>query len=112
MTRKPKSTIERGPTSERVSRNVRRYREDARLTLAGLSRRMAVVGRPMDTPQLAKIEGGQRRVDVDDLMALAEALDAPVDEMLLVDDACLPAEIAGNWRSLAARWERRVAEGP
>jgi transcriptional regulator with XRE-family HTH domain len=59
---------------------VRRIREDQRLTYVELSGRLTDVGRPIPVLGLRRIERGERRVDVDDLLALATALRvAPID---------------------------------
>lgn len=44
------------------------------MTLDAVSRRLGDIGRPIDVSALAKLEKGQRRIDVDDLVALAEVL--------------------------------------
>jgi hypothetical protein len=43
-------------------------------TLGELEEKLRELGRPIPLPALSKIEKGQRRVDVDDLVALALAL--------------------------------------
>lgn len=63
-----------GPTGETVRENVGRYRESQNLTYADLSRRLTELERPIATLGLSRIEKGERRVDVDDLVALAAAL--------------------------------------
>lgn len=47
-----------------------------------LAERMTQAGRPMSTSVLGKIEAGTRRVDVDDLVALAAALEIPASRLL------------------------------
>lgn len=78
------SKIERGPTAERVAANVKQVREARRLSLEALSQRMGELGRPILRTGIAKIESGERRVDVDDLMALAIALEVTPNRLLLV----------------------------
>ncbi|MEU6339894.1 helix-turn-helix transcriptional regulator [Streptomyces sp. NPDC046977] len=63
-----------GPTGEMLRQNIRRAREDQRLTYVGLSNRLNEIGRPIPVLGLRRIEAGERRVDADDLVALAEAL--------------------------------------
>ena len=75
--------VSRGPTAETVAANVRRLREARGLSLPGLSDRLAKIGRPILPSGLSKIELGERRVDVDDLMALAVALRVNPSAMLL-----------------------------
>ncbi|MCH9732731.1 MAG: helix-turn-helix domain-containing protein [Actinomycetia bacterium] len=70
----PKRSVEIGLTGETVRANVKRLRRTQGLTLRDLSDRMKRVDRPMGHSTISEIERGARRVDVDDLMALAVAL--------------------------------------
>jgi transcriptional regulator with XRE-family HTH domain len=72
-----------GPTSERVAANLRRIRRQREMTTAQLSRRLAELGQPIQDTGITKIEKGERRVDVDDLMALALALGVTPNALLL-----------------------------
>jgi transcriptional regulator with XRE-family HTH domain len=76
--------IELGPTGRTVAKRVRRIRERNGLNLQDLSDRLGPLGRPILPSGLSKIEMGNRRVDVDDLAALATALET-VPSRLLVD---------------------------
>lgn len=69
-----KREVERGPTAERVAANVRRIRRGRDWTLQRLSDELTKVGRPILSSGIGKIELGERRVDVDDLVALAVVL--------------------------------------
>lgn len=64
-----------GPTGETVRANVIALRERRNLSYAQLSRKLKTAGRAIPELGLRRIEDGDRRVDVDDLMALAEALE-------------------------------------
>jgi transcriptional regulator with XRE-family HTH domain len=75
--------LQRDPTSERVARNITRAREAQGFTLRGLSARMSELGRPILASGLLKLEQGGRRIDVDDLVALALALDVSPAQLLL-----------------------------
>jgi transcriptional regulator with XRE-family HTH domain len=75
--------IQRDPTHDRVARNITELRKERRMSLAGLAVRLADVGRPILRSGLHKIENGDRRVDVDDLVALALALDTTPNRLLL-----------------------------
>lgn len=66
-----------GPTGEIVRQRIREIREARGYSYAELSRRLSDAGRPIPTLGLSRIEAGQRRVDVDDLLALAAVLDTP-----------------------------------
>lgn len=48
-----------------------------------LAARLVELGRPMQASGVAKVESGGRRVDVDDLAALAVALNVPIARLLL-----------------------------
>lgn len=56
--------------------NVARLRKARGLTLRTLADRLASTDRPLSHNAISEIERGARRVDVDDLMALAYALEA------------------------------------
>lgn len=75
--------IERGWTAESVSANVRRLREQRNFSLRELATRLGDAGRPLTHTALGDVELGQRRVDVDDLMALAVALDVSPISLLM-----------------------------
>lgn len=60
-----------GTAGEQVARNVRLMRTARHLTYAELSDRLGAAGRPIPVLGLRRLEVGDRRVDVDDLMALA-----------------------------------------
>ncbi len=75
--------IARGPISEHVGANLLRLRVDRHLTVQALSAQLEAVGRTMRADTITKIELGTRRADVDDLVALALALDASPLVLLL-----------------------------
>ena len=76
--------ITRGPVATHVSRNVADLRRKRGMSLAQLSEVMTdFAGRPILASGLGKIETGERRVDVDDLVALAMALDVSPVRLLL-----------------------------
>lgn len=63
-------------TGETVRENIRRIRDEVRgLSQGALSKRLEDLGRPIPPLGIHRIENGDRRVDVDDLMALSVALD-------------------------------------
>jgi transcriptional regulator with XRE-family HTH domain len=74
-----------GPTGETVRANLKRLRGRENLGYAQLSRRLDEVGRLIPDLGLRRIESGDRRVDVDDLMALAAALDVSPATLLMPD---------------------------
>lgn len=106
-TSKPDKKVALGPLAEQVAANLRRIREEKRLTYAAISARLERLKRPIPVLGLRRIEKGERRVDVDDIAALAAALGVP--PMLLIfplGDATwvdiLPDQPVATW--LAVRW--------
>lgn len=100
-----------GPTGQAVADNVRRLRGD--MQYVKLASRLAELGRPIPTLGLRKIESYERRVDADDLVALAAALDVSpvtllmpsgvaVDEIVSVADTEFKAGVLWEW--LIAEW--------
>ena len=76
-----------GPTGETVRANITRLRAFRRLGSTELSEKLKDLGKRISPLGLRRIENGARRVDTDDLFALAVALGvAPVT--LLIPNAC------------------------
>jgi transcriptional regulator with XRE-family HTH domain len=99
--------VPRGPISGHVVENVKRLREEMKLSLADLSDAMSRAGRPMLASGLHRLEAGKRRVDADDLVALALALHvSPLTLLLpwtetgtvaLTNEVSAEATVAWNW---------------
>ncbi|TMR95581.1 helix-turn-helix domain-containing protein [Nonomuraea basaltis] len=79
--------IDLGPTGKRVADNVAALRKSLGLDQRQLSERMEALGRPMQPSVISKIEKGDRRIDADDLMALALALDVTPNRLLFTGNA-------------------------
>lgn len=73
--------IDLGPYGRAVARNVRRLRGD--MSYAELSRLLTAGGRPIPPLGLRHLEAGSRQVNVDELVALAIALDTTPIALLL-----------------------------
>lgn len=98
-----------GPGTRHVIANVRRLRAELRLSQVGLAERLKTVGRPIADSGVNRIEHGRRRVDSDDLLALALALEvspltlllpptaAEGDDISLTDEVAVPAAHAWSW---------------
>lgn len=109
-----------GPTGDRVRENLVRLRGE--MGHSELSRRLAAAGRPIAPLGLRRLEAGERRVDVDDLMALAVVLDVSPLALLLPPDASPDTDsvMTGvNDRNVAheVQWkyglgQRPILEGP
>ncbi|MGY1705523.1 helix-turn-helix domain-containing protein [Geodermatophilus sp. SYSU D00697] len=67
----------------RIGQRIRDLRHARGLDLRGLSEKLAEEGRPIKLGQLSKLELGQRRVDVDDLVALAVVLNVSPNQLLM-----------------------------
>ncbi len=83
-----------GPTGHTVRLNIARLRGG--MQYKQLSEKLAEIGRPIPPLGLRRIEDGERRVDVDDLVALAVALDVnPAALLLPSEDRGVPVEVTG-----------------
>lgn len=78
---------EPGATARRVRTNLAALRGQRRISLRGLSSRLDRLGHPLLSSGLSKIETGDRRADVDDLVAIAVALDVAPNRLLLTETA-------------------------
>lgn len=99
-----------GPTAMTVARNVRRLREGQGLTFADLAARLDAAGHAIATTGLKRIEAARlaeeapatvtRRVEVDDLVALALALGVSPATLLVPEPvggwAVVDREITGH----------------
>ena len=79
------NAVEKGQVAQSVATNVKAVRERRGLSQQQLAARLGELGRPMQASAVAKIESGARRVDVDDLAALAVALNVAVARLLVPD---------------------------
>lgn len=114
--------IEVGPSGRTVAANVKRLREARGLTLRALSSTLKEQGRSLSADALNKIENGAsaepravRRVDVDDLVALALALGVNPSALLLpfTDDPAEVIEVTGAGEVSAEQaWDWADGEMP
>lgn len=72
-----------GPTAAEVARNVARYRKRVGWTAEHLAAELESAGRRATRDTVMKMESGARRIDVDDLVALAHVLDVSPLALLL-----------------------------
>lgn len=75
--------VPRGPVSGYVVENIKRLREGRGWSFPRLSEELAKTGRPILPTGLHRLEKGKRRVDADDLVALAAALDVSPITLLM-----------------------------
>jgi transcriptional regulator with XRE-family HTH domain len=91
-----KKRMDLGPVGVAVAANIERLRESQNLSYAKLSKQLDQLGRPIAPLGLTRIRDLQRRVDVDDLIALALALGvSPTTLLLPHSDASTEAGAAG-----------------
>lgn len=76
-----------GPTGVRLAGNIQSLRKERGLSYKELSARLADLGRDVPTLGLSRIEQEKRRVDADDLVALALALEVTPNRLLLTGTA-------------------------
>ena len=67
-------SLEIGPAGIRAARSIEILRTERGLAQRELAARVTALGRPMTNTMLSRIERAQRRCDIDDLVALAQAL--------------------------------------
>ncbi len=102
------------PVAARVAANVRTLRNERGLDLADVSETMTALGRPLSLNGVSKVERGKRGVDVDDLLAMALALDVSPNRLLLTpgagdDQVALTTEVNISER---LAWEWATGERP
>ena len=99
--------VQQGAIGEAVARNVRAVRDRRGLSQAQLAAATGDLGRPLLPTAIAKIEAGDRRVDVDDLAVLAAALNVAPARLLVPDEGmddvvavapALPIPIWSAWQ--------------
>ena len=100
---------EPGPVGQNLIANVERIRAERGLSMRRLSALLEEAGRPVPPLGLSRIAKGERRVDVDELVALAEVLGVTPDVLLAPPGEAtdpLPEHAAtAAARQLAARIE-------
>lgn len=85
--------LELGPIGNVVAENVKRFRGVARFNYTELSVELAKYGRDISPLAVRRIEEGNRRVDVDDLAALALSLGiSPLALLLPIKDGAVTPE--------------------
>ncbi|MDX3313545.1 helix-turn-helix transcriptional regulator [Streptomyces sp. ME08-AFT2] len=78
----PPRSLEIGPAGMQAARAIETLRAERGLSQRQLADRVTALGRPMSNTMLSRIERAQRRCDIDDLIAIAEALHVPALALL------------------------------
>lgn len=103
-------------TGETVQANIKRIRDDVlRIPVTELSRRLGELGRPIPPLGLRRIEDGTRRVDADDLVSIAVALDVSPITLLMPDSEDRGEQVVvtgGGEQSSEQVWKWLRAERP
>lgn len=101
-------------TGKQVAANVARLRGG--MQYKELSEKLAEVGRPITPMGLKRLESGERKVDVDDLMALAIVFDVSPLTLLLPESGSreITAEVTGYPHALGSNvlWEWARGDAP
>lgn len=102
-----------GPTGETVAGNITRIRQAQGLNYTDVSKRVAAAGREISPLAVRRIEEKQRRLDVDDLMAVSVALGvAPISLMNVdLEDPDEPVRATGIEAALTAKALYRWLQG-
>lgn len=99
-----------GRATEKVGYAVGTLREEKGWSLQDLSSALEARGHALNPSSLSKLERGKRRIDVDDLVALASALDVGLVRLLveIADDRETQDAIAAaeEYERAARFWER------
>lgn len=82
-----------GPQAASVARNVAHLRGKQRISLTEMAHRMSAAGSPIARLGLSELERGRRRITVDDLAALAQALGV-LDPWDLTRELCATCDSA------------------
>ncbi|OKH65396.1 helix-turn-helix domain-containing protein [Mycolicibacterium mageritense] len=82
----------RGPTSDTVRTNITAVREARNLNYTQVSEQLAHLGWTISAVGVRRIESGERRVDVDDLVAFAVALGVSPASLLMPNLATVVAK--------------------
>src|SRR6478672_6208582 len=105
----PTDPLKKGPTGETVRANIIRLRTERNLGYTELSEKLKDLDRHILPLGLRRIENGARRVDADDLVALAVALDVSPITLLMPETATGGArvQVTGVEKKLTADhvWE-------
>ena len=75
-------SMENGPAGTQPACTIEILRTERGLAQRELAAHVTALGRPMSNTMLSRIERAQRRCDVDDLVALAQALGVPLLALL------------------------------
>lgn len=110
--RMPSRSVSLGPFGNVVRENLARRRAELGLTAQAVSDRTAAAPRPLGRSAVSELERGARRVDVDDLVTLAVALETSPSELLTSPTAGEKVDLdQGELSLLPSQVRRWLADG-
>ncbi|MEU8968139.1 helix-turn-helix transcriptional regulator [Streptomyces monashensis] len=86
MSERPRGPL--GAAGNNVRRNIRRLREQRHWSYRDVEERLARAGRAIPAVEQGWIDAGERRVDVDDLVALAAVFELSPEQLLEAPAEC------------------------
>ena len=92
-----------GPLGRAVVDNVKRMRTERQMNYTQFAERLHEVGRPINAVGVRRMEAGERRIDVDDLDALAAAFGVPIE-------ALMDQQAGERFRTQCLKWLLAEAE--
>lgn len=106
-----------GPAGQRAAAAIAELRRGAGLPYTELAARLEALGRPIPVLGLSRLERGDRRIDADDLVALALALEATPNRLILpgidIIDADQPRPLTATVSATPGRlWAWAQGEEP
>lgn len=90
-------------SEEALARRIAHEREARGMSYDGLASRMTKAGCPIQPSGLYKIEKAGRRITVDELVALSQVFNIPVDRLLLPPEAVTSEELT----NLVLDWDKK-----
>lgn len=100
--------MERGPVGSRFAANLRGLRRAREWDQARLAAELDDLGHPIGINSISRLEKGERRADVSDLVALAIALECSPSRLFLSDAAPDDGQLALT-ANLSVEWHRAWA---
>ncbi|WP_406420894.1 helix-turn-helix domain-containing protein [Streptomyces sp. NBC_00842] len=102
--------LQPGPAGAHAAQAVARLRDTRGWDQRELAVRLTQAGRPASQPTVSRMESGARRIDIDDLVALAAVLGAPASALLPPETAPVAAVPARRTRDDPGPVETALAD--
>ena len=95
----------RGIYEDRAARRIAEERVSRGWSYQTLSDLMGQINVPIDKSSIQRIEKGERRINVDELVALAALFRMPTDQLVQDDDIVNARDVRRNYK----KWQAAVA---